>query len=79
LIYLLLSRSRFKSLTVLTFMSALIALATSYFGMHWIGTAGALVGVLFGELVNVSGLVLLSIAEVRKPAATLTTSTLPSA
>jgi O-antigen/teichoic acid export membrane protein len=67
LLYLLLSRSRFRSLTVLTFLSAVISLATSYFGMRLIGPAGALVGVLMGELVNVSGLVILSFHEIRKP------------
>jgi O-antigen/teichoic acid export membrane protein len=71
LLYLLLSRSRFRSLTVLTFLSAVISLATSYFGMRLIGPAGALVGVLMGELVNVSGLILLSFHEIRRPHAAL--------
>jgi O-antigen/teichoic acid export membrane protein len=66
LLYLLLSRSRFRSLTVLTFLSALLSLTTSYFAMHRLGAGGALVGVLMGELVNVSGLILLSFNEVRK-------------
>jgi hypothetical protein len=35
--------------------------------MRLIGPAGALVGVLMGELVNVSGLVILSFHEIRKP------------
>jgi O-antigen/teichoic acid export membrane protein len=71
LLYLLLSRSRFRSLTALTLLSAVVSLTTSYFGMHLIGPAGALVGVLMGELVNVSGLILLSFNESRKPHPTL--------
>ncbi len=71
LLYLLLSRSRFRSLTALTFLSAILSLGTSYVGMHLIGPAGALVGVLVGELVNVSGLILLSFNESRKPHSTL--------
>lgn len=66
LVCLLLSRSRFRVLTVLTLVSALISLATSYFVMRMIGASGALVGVLIGETVNVGGLVILSIGETRK-------------
>lgn len=72
LIYMLLSRSRFRILTVLTFVSAVASLTTSYFAMHGIfgmpgiGASGALVGVLAGEMVNVTGLVLLSIEETKK-------------
>jgi O-antigen/teichoic acid export membrane protein len=68
LLYLLLSKSRFRSLTVLTTLSAVISLTTSYFGMRLMGPGGALVGVLMGELVNVSGLIGLSLHEVRKHA-----------
>ena len=65
-VYLLLSRSRFRILTVLTFVSALIALCSSYVGIQQMGAAGALVGVLFGEIVNVGGLLILSLRETKK-------------
>lgn len=66
LVYLLLSRSRVRALTILTLASALVSLATSYLSMRQIGAPGALVGVLVGELVNVSGLIILSIGESRR-------------
>jgi O-antigen/teichoic acid export membrane protein len=66
LVYLLLARSRFHALTVLTLVSALVALATSYVGMKLAGVAGALVGVLVGETLNVTGMLMLSTIEVRK-------------
>ena len=66
LVHLLLSRSRFRILTVLTFVSALVSLTTSYFCMRVMGASGALVGVLIGEIVNVGGLIILSIAETKK-------------
>jgi O-antigen/teichoic acid export membrane protein len=66
LVYLLLSKLRYRSLTILTFLSALIALASSYFGMLRVGPPGALLGIVAGELINVTGLVVLSLREARK-------------
>lgn len=68
LVYMLLSRSRFRILTVLTLVSAVVSLTISYFSMRVssIGASGALMGVLAGEFVNVTGLVLLSIEETKK-------------
>jgi len=66
LVYLLLARSRFHALTLLTLVSALVALTTSYVGMRLMGVAGALLGVLAGETLNVGGMLLLSTVEVRK-------------
>jgi O-antigen/teichoic acid export membrane protein len=65
LVYLLLSRLRYRVLTVLTLLSALVALGTSYAGMLQFGAPGALVGILAGELLNVAGLMLLSFREAR--------------
>jgi O-antigen/teichoic acid export membrane protein len=66
LVYLLLSKLRYRILTVLTLLSALIALGTSYFGMLRVGPPGALLGIVAGELVNVTGLIALSLREARK-------------
>ena len=66
LIYLLLARSRFHVLTLLTFVSALLSLITSYFSMRLIGVTGALWGVITGETISVIGLLTLSFMEVRK-------------
>jgi hypothetical protein len=53
-------------LTVLTMVCAVVSLGVSYFSLLRIGVAGAPLGVLIGEIINVSGLVALSRAEVRR-------------
>jgi O-antigen/teichoic acid export membrane protein len=63
--YLLVIRHRFQSLTSLTLVSAVASLAVSYFSIPHAGIIGALWGVLAGELVNVAGLIALSIIEAR--------------
>jgi O-antigen/teichoic acid export membrane protein len=65
----LLARTRFRSLTMLTMVSAVVSLAVSYVAMVRIGVAGAPVGVLTGEILNVVGLVAMSHAEVRRSSA----------
>jgi O-antigen/teichoic acid export membrane protein len=67
LIYLLAAQGRFRVMTLLTFVSAVISLAASYWGMLQFGVAGALVGILIGELINVTGIVMLSFRETRHP------------
>ena len=66
LIYLLVVRGRFRFLTSLALLSALLSLSISYLGMQRFGTAGALLGVLAGEVINVIGIVLLSFREVER-------------
>jgi O-antigen/teichoic acid export membrane protein len=68
LVNFLLARTRFRSLTALTMGGAIVSLAVSYFWMLRIGVAGAPVGVLTGEIVNVVGLLAMSRAEVRRSA-----------
>jgi O-antigen/teichoic acid export membrane protein len=70
LVYILLARSRYRDLTILTFVSAVLSLTTGYVGMRLIGVPGALVGVLVGEFVNVAGQVALSAHELRSRAHT---------
>jgi O-antigen/teichoic acid export membrane protein len=62
----LLARIRYRSLTMLTMVSAIVSLAVSYVAMLRIGVAGAPVGVLTGEILNVVGLVAVSRGEVRR-------------
>jgi O-antigen/teichoic acid export membrane protein len=66
ILYLLLARGRYRSLTLLTLISAVVSLVVSYVMMLRIGVAGAPVGVLSGEAVNVTGLLLMSLTEVRR-------------
>lgn len=63
LIYLLVVRGRFRFLTSLALLSAVVSLTVSYWGMHQFGTAGALLGILAGEVANIIGIVLLSFRE----------------
>lgn len=67
LIYLLAVRERLRSTSTLTFFSALVSIAVSYFGILYFGVIGALAGILVGEILNVSGLVFLSVVESRRP------------
>lgn len=68
LIYLLTVRHRFRQLTTLTLLNALISLSVSYVGMRYFGLIAALWGILLGEALNVIGLAVLSVLEVRRQA-----------
>lgn len=70
LLYLLTVRGRFRLMSTLTLVSALVSFAISYYGILRYGVLGALLGVLGGELLNVAGLIVLSAIESRRhPAA----------
>jgi len=75
LIWLLAVRERFRDLAVLTAFSAVLALTASYFAMLRMGVSGALVGIMAGEILQVAGIIVLSLREARtasrKPAAAL--------
>jgi O-antigen/teichoic acid export membrane protein len=60
LVYLLAAQSRFRVLTLITLASAAVSLCSGYLAMRTYGVAGALVGVLIGELLNLAGIVLMS-------------------
>jgi O-antigen/teichoic acid export membrane protein len=71
LIYLLVVKGRFRSLAALTFTSAVLALVLSYAAMRKYGVGGALLGVLLGEAVNVTGILYLCFRELGGPDAIL--------
>ena len=56
---LLIARERFRDLTSLTFICALVSISVSWWAMLQFGLLGALAGMLIGELVNISGVCLL--------------------
>jgi len=60
LAHLLAAQGRFRVLTLLTLASAALSLLVSYAAMRRFGAAGALVGMLVGELVNLAGIAVLS-------------------
>jgi O-antigen/teichoic acid export membrane protein len=64
LTYLLAAQGRFRALTLLTLAIAVISLAASYGGMLRFGVAGALVGILIGELINTIGIAILSFRKI---------------
>jgi len=70
LLYLLVARERFRQLTSLALISAVLSLIAGYVSMlHW-GVIGAPLGVLLGELVNLTGILILSLRQgVRNPRA----------
>ncbi|MDB6044568.1 MAG: capsular biosynthesis protein [Gammaproteobacteria bacterium] len=66
LINLLAVRERFRRMTVITGASAVASLTFSYIAMLRFGTAGAVAGVLLGELANVVGIIVLTCLEARQ-------------
>jgi O-antigen/teichoic acid export membrane protein len=71
LLYLPLVRTRYRALTALTFCSAVLSLAVSYVCLVRIGVAGALVGVLSGEILSVAGLAVFGFIELHRDRAAL--------
>lgn len=67
LLYLLVVREKFRSLTGLALLSAAVALAFSYWGIRRMGSAGAPLGVLVGEMINTVGIVYLCLRETAFP------------
>ena len=63
LLYLLVAKQRFHQLTSLAFVGASISLLAGYFGMLRFGVLGAPLGVLVGELINLTGVVVLSLRQ----------------
>lgn len=64
LLYLLVARERFRQLTPLALVTAVLALVFCYWGARQWGGAGAVLGILIGELVNTVGMVLLCLREI---------------
>jgi O-antigen/teichoic acid export membrane protein len=65
------ARSRFRDMSLMTAASAVVWLCTSYIAMHHFGPAGAVMGMLAGEFLNVCGIVALIVQETRpEPAVT---------
>jgi len=58
---------RFRSMSMNTGMSALVWLVASYIAIQRLGAAGAVVGILVGELTNIVGIVAIMIEESRVP------------
>ena len=65
LLYLPGASGRFRALAIITLGSALISLTLTYIGLETIGVIGAPLGVLAGELVNLAGIIALSLREIR--------------
>jgi O-antigen/teichoic acid export membrane protein len=61
------SRGRFRNMTLITGLSAVVWLLASYLAMLRFGPVGAVGGILAGELVNISGIVFMIFKETRRP------------
>ena len=64
LLNLLIVRERFRLLTPLGMVCAVLGLACSYVGVQHFGGAGAVMGILAGEFINTAGIVVLCLREV---------------
>ena len=63
LIWLLVARQRFRPLTSLGLASAVLALASSWWGMRHFGGAGAPLGILVGAFINTIGIAAMCLRE----------------
>jgi len=63
------ARERFRDMTLLTGGSAAVWLLASYLAVLNYGAPGAVAGILIGELMNVIGIILMILREVRRDAA----------
>jgi O-antigen/teichoic acid export membrane protein len=61
------ARARFRDMTLVTGFSAVIWLLSSYTAMLHIGPPGAVLGILIGEVVNMTGIVFMIFRETRHP------------
>jgi O-antigen/teichoic acid export membrane protein len=68
LLHFLVARARFRMTSSVTLISAIISISCSLIVMPYLGARGALVGLLFGELINVAGIVFFSLREARAKA-----------
>lgn len=66
LAYTLIAHARFRQLSALAAMSAVIALSTSVIAMKHIGQPGALIGILLGESLSVVGILVMGWRDARQ-------------
>lgn len=59
------ARARFRDMTLMTGVSAVVWLLTSYFAMIRYGPSGAVMGILAGEFINICGIVFMVFKETR--------------
>jgi O-antigen/teichoic acid export membrane protein len=63
------SRARFRDMTLMTGVSAVVWLVTSYLAMVRYGPSGAVMGILAGEFINICGIIFMVFKETRGHAA----------
>jgi len=66
LVHMLAAQGRFRILTSLTLVSAIASLGIGYAAMSLMGVAGALLGLLAGEVISVLGIVILSLRSAQR-------------
>jgi O-antigen/teichoic acid export membrane protein len=62
------SRARFRDMTLMTGVSAIFWLLTSYLAMVRYGPSGAVMGILVGEFINICGIVFMIFKDTRERA-----------
>jgi O-antigen/teichoic acid export membrane protein len=61
------AHGRFRPMTLVTGVSVLVWLFASYLAMMHFGPVGAVAGILIGELINILGIVVLIVQQMRQP------------
>jgi O-antigen/teichoic acid export membrane protein len=69
LLYFLSARGRFRATSILTASCAVISLSGGFVLMRYLGAVGASLGLLIAEIINTTGIVILSIREARRSVA----------
>lgn len=64
--YLLMARARFRAMSYLTMVCAVLSLLASFFLMRALGAVGGLLGLFVGEACNVMGIIGLCVLEIRR-------------
>ena len=67
------ARARFRDMTLMTGVSAVAWLVSSYLAMLKYGPPGAVIGILIGELVNMAGILVMIFKDTRHPGVAATT------
>jgi len=66
MLQLLITRARFRLTSMVTLFSAIVCFVISFEAMRRVGVIGALLGLLAGEVLNVTGIIVFSIREARR-------------
>jgi O-antigen/teichoic acid export membrane protein len=78
LLHFLVARARFRLTSSMTAVSAVVAISCTLIAMHHVGTSGALLGLLAGEIFSVTGIIFFSLRDARRMQPVIATPLAPA-